>query len=84
MWCCMLAFCGFTLLHLCLVILNVYDEEELLENGLHKPTRQSYKEMSKIANLPVTTVIVGHEHDDHWLGNSFYKEKFNATLIGIK
>jgi len=46
--------------------------------------RQSYKEMSKIANLPVNTVIVSHEHDDHWLGNSFYKEKFNAELIGIK
>jgi len=46
--------------------------------------KQSYKEMSKIASLPVKTVIVGHEHDDHWLGNSFYKEKFNAKLIGIK
>lgn len=46
--------------------------------------KQSYAAMSKIANLPVKTVIVGHEHDDHWLGNSFYKDKFGAKLIGIK
>jgi len=44
--------------------------------------RQAYMAMSKIAKLPVKTVIVSHEHDDHWLGNNYYKEKFSATLIG--
>jgi glyoxylase-like metal-dependent hydrolase (beta-lactamase superfamily II) len=37
--------------------------------------------MQKIAKLPVKYVINTHDHDDHWLGNSFYKSK-NALLIG--
>lgn len=44
--------------------------------------KQAYEQMSKIANLPVKNVLVTHGHDDHWLGNNFYKEKFNATLYG--
>lgn len=45
--------------------------------------KQTYEAMSKIvANLPVKYVVNSHEHDDHWLGNDFYKKKFNATLIG--
>ena len=43
---------------------------------------QAYIAMSKIKKLPVSTVIATHEHDDHWLGTSFYKEKFNAKIIG--
>jgi len=43
---------------------------------------QSYQAMSKIANLPVSTVINTHGHDDHWLGNSYYKERFHTKLIG--
>jgi len=43
---------------------------------------QSYAAMQKIAKLPVSTVINTHYHDDHWQGNSYYKERFNATLIG--
>ena len=43
---------------------------------------QAYKEMSKIWNLPVSHIIITHDHDDHWLGNSFYKEKFNSKIIG--
>jgi len=45
---------------------------------------QAYSAMSKIAKLPVSTVINTHEHDDHWLGNSYYKEQFGARLIGTK
>jgi glyoxylase-like metal-dependent hydrolase (beta-lactamase superfamily II) len=44
--------------------------------------KQAYKRMSKIAKLPVTTVINTHKHDDHWLGNGFYKETFNAKIYG--
>lgn len=44
--------------------------------------KQSYEAMSKIAALPVKNVLITHSHDDHWLGNSFYKEKFNATIYG--
>ncbi len=43
---------------------------------------QAYNVMSKIEKLPVKYVINTHEHDDHWLGNNFYKKEFNATLIG--
>ena len=42
---------------------------------------QAYQAMQKIAELPVKYVINTHDHDDHWLGNSFYKEK-GALLIG--
>ena len=45
---------------------------------------QAYEAMSKIAKLPVTTVINTHYHDDHCLGNSYYKERFGAKLIGTK
>lgn len=44
--------------------------------------KQAYAEMKKIADLPVKTVIVSHEHDDHWLGNNYYKEVFGAKIIG--
>jgi len=44
-----------------------------------------YTAMNKIVpDLPVSTVIFSHEHDDHWLGSNYYKEKFNSTLIGTK
>ena len=43
--------------------------------------KQAYAQMQKIQNLPVTYVINTHDHDDHWLGNSFYKSK-GALLIG--
>lgn len=42
---------------------------------------QAYTQMQNIANLPVKYVINTHGHDDHWLGNSFYKSK-GALLIG--
>lgn len=44
--------------------------------------KQAYQAMSKIASLPVKAVISTHDHDDHWLGNSFYKDKFNSVIIG--
>lgn len=43
---------------------------------------QSYNAMSKIAKLPVKMVIATHEHDDHWLGNNYYKERFSSKLVG--
>jgi len=44
--------------------------------------KQAYAQMKKIADMPVKNVIISHEHDDHWLGNIFYKEVFGATIIG--
>ncbi|QOY52075.1 MBL fold metallo-hydrolase [Candidatus Sulfurimonas baltica] len=45
--------------------------------------KQAYDAMSKVAGpLPVKVVVNSHEHDDHWLGNDFYKQTFGAELIG--
>ena len=56
----------------------------LLDSGpTYQFAKAAYKEMEKIEKLPVSYVLNTHEHDDHWLGNNFYKEKFNATLIGV-
>ena len=46
--------------------------------------KQAHAAMKKIADLPVKTVIVSHEHDDHWLGNNYYKETQGATVYGPK
>jgi cyclase len=43
--------------------------------------KEAYSVMKKIKNLPVSYVINTHLHDDHWLGNGFYKE-LGADIIG--
>ena len=48
----------------------------------YKFASQAYEAMSKIEKLPVKVVINTHDHDDHWLGSGYYKEKFNAKLLG--
>ncbi len=42
---------------------------------------EAYVQMQNIAKIPIKYVINTHDHDDHWLGNSFYKSK-GALLIG--
>ena len=42
---------------------------------------QAYAQMKKINNLPLSYVINTHIHDDHWLGNDFYKQQ-GAKIIG--
>jgi len=44
--------------------------------------KQAYEQMKKIADLPVKTILLSHEHDDHWLGNNYYKEVHGAKIIG--
>jgi glyoxylase-like metal-dependent hydrolase (beta-lactamase superfamily II) len=46
--------------------------------------QQAYAQMSKIADLPVKHVINSHRHEDHWLGNVYFKEKFGAKIYGTK
>jgi len=61
------------------------DSYVIIDSGpSYQYAKQAYHIMKNIENLPATTVINTHEHDDHWLGNSFYKETFNAELIGPK
>jgi len=43
--------------------------------------RDTYKAMQTIKKQKVSHVIITHIHDDHWLGNGFYKE-MGATIIG--
>lgn len=61
------------------------DSYTLIDSGVSCDfAKQAYETMKKIENLPVKNIIITHGHDDHWLGNSFYKEKFNATIYGPK
>ena len=48
----------------------------------YKFAEQAYAEMKKIADMPVKYVVVSHEHDDHWLGNNYYKEVHGSEIIG--
>jgi len=55
----------------------------LMDSGpSYQFAKQAYAVMKKIADLPVKYVVNSHHHDDHWLGNDFYKKTFNAQLIG--
>ncbi len=45
--------------------------------------KEAYQIMQKIAPLPIAFVVNTHSHDDHWMGNSFYKEK-NIPIYGTK
>jgi glyoxylase-like metal-dependent hydrolase (beta-lactamase superfamily II) len=59
------------------------DSFVLVDTGAsYEFAKQSYEQMKKIADLPVKNVLITHGHDDHWLGNSFYKERFDAKLYG--
>ncbi|MDF1883470.1 MBL fold metallo-hydrolase [Sulfurimonas sp. SAG-AH-194-C21] len=42
---------------------------------------QAYEHMQNKANLKVKYVFNTHVHDDHWLGNGYYKDQ-GAKLIG--
>jgi cyclase len=42
---------------------------------------QSYEQMKKIKNIPISYLVNTHVHDDHWLGNGFYKE-LSVNIIG--
>jgi len=44
---------------------------------------QAYKKMKNIKNLPISYVVNTHVHDDHWLGNSYYKE-LGVPIIGSR
>lgn len=43
--------------------------------------QQAYNKIKAIKNLPISYVINTHVHDDHWLGNGYYKE-LGANIIG--
>ena len=43
--------------------------------------KEAYSKIQKQKKLPISYVIDSHTHDDHWLGNGFYKSK-GATIVG--
>jgi len=45
--------------------------------------QQAYTKMKEIKALPISFVINTHTHDDHWLGNAYYKE-LGIEIIGSK
>lgn len=48
----------------------------------HMQAKATYEAMSKeYGKLPVVAIINTHPHDDHWLGNSYYKDNFDAKII---
>ncbi|AXK48999.1 MBL fold metallo-hydrolase [Aliarcobacter trophiarum LMG 25534] len=65
--------------------IDAKDSYVLIDSGTsYKFAKQAYEAMQKIKNLPVSTIVVTHEHDDHWMGNSFYKSTFNAKIYAPK
>ena len=43
--------------------------------------KQAYSLIKKIKNQPIAFVVNTHAHDDHWLGNSYYKQ-LGVDIIG--
>ncbi len=50
----------------------------------YKFAEQAYAAMKKIKDMPVSTVLLSHEHDDHWLGAGYYQKNFGAKVIGTE
>ncbi len=45
--------------------------------------KQAHNVMKKIANLPIKLVFNSHFHDDHWMGDSYYK-MLHIPIYGTK
>ena len=43
--------------------------------------QQAYTKMKEIRDLPIAYLVNTHVHDDHWLGNGYYKE-LGVNIIG--
>lgn len=65
--------------------IDAKDSYVLVDTGTsYKFAKQAYEAMKKIKDLKVSTIIITHEHDDHWMGNSFYKDTFNSKIYAPK
>ena len=65
--------------------IDAKDSYVLIDSGTsYNFASQAYEAMKKIKDLKVSDIIITHEHDDHWMGNSFYKEKFNSKIYAPK
>jgi len=64
--------------------INTGDSYVVFDTGpSYEFAKQAYAAMSKeVGAFPVKTIVISHDHDDHWLGNEFYKKKFNTQIIG--
>ncbi len=58
---------------------NMGNSYLVIDSGpTYQYAEQSYRAMKKIKNLPISYIVNTHVHDDHWLGNAYYK------AIGVK
>jgi glyoxylase-like metal-dependent hydrolase (beta-lactamase superfamily II) len=63
---------------------NMGDSYLVIDSGpTYSYAKQAYTKMKEIQNLPISYVINTHTHDDHWLGNGYYKE-IGVNIIGSK
>lgn len=45
--------------------------------------KQAHEKMKKIADLPIKFIINTHKHDDHWVGNAYFKS-LNVKIYATK
>lgn len=45
--------------------------------------QQAHTEMKKLADLPIKFIVNSHMHDDHWMGNNYFKE-LNIPIYATK
>ncbi|MBN2816336.1 MAG: MBL fold metallo-hydrolase [Campylobacterales bacterium] len=61
---------------------NMGDTYLLIDSGsTYSYAAQAHAKMKEINDLPLSYLINTHIHDDHWLGNSYYKEQ-GTKIIG--
>lgn len=61
---------------------NMGESYLVIDSGpTYRFAKQAYTKMKEIQALPVSFVINTHTHDDHWLGNAYYKE-LGVDILG--
>jgi len=61
---------------------NMGNSYLVIDSGpTYQYAKQAYEQMKKIADLKIKYVINTHVHDDHWLGNGYYKS-LGVKIIG--
>lgn len=63
---------------------NMGESYLIIDSGpTYKFAKQAYTKMKEIQALPISFVINTHTHDDHWLGNAYYRE-LGVDILGSK
>lgn len=63
---------------------NMGESYLVIDSGpTYQFAQQAYTKMKEIQALPISLLINTHTHDDHWLGNAYYKE-LGVDILGSK